>query len=224
MAGEIKFRGAGTGSTAYARILGSGSAVWSTSGGTGNFQAYNAANWTDYAISATEQGSTGVFIANMPAAVPAGVYDIDARNQIGGSPAVTDPGVAHGEAQWNGFKTVPLSDLATSGQIGQIGPIRVAKGVMVTNFMIYLKSSADHVTPFTSGILSGQISRDGGALGALQSGAFTECGLGFYALQALTSGDLLCNTAGLLFTATAVSGGTSDPLPMAMIMQRVSGQ
>lgn len=222
MAGEIRFRGAGVGSTSYARILGSGNAVWSTSGGTGGFESYTAANWTDYAISCPEQGSTNIFQGNFPSAIPAGVYDIDARNQIGGAAAVTDPGVAQGEVNWNGTRSVPLSDLATSGQIGQLAPIRVARGVQILNFPIYLKSSADHITPFTSGVVSGQIARDNGNFGALQSGAFTEKGRGFYQTT-LTSGDLLANTVSLLFTATGISGGTSDPLPMTIITQRTSG-
>lgn len=220
---DIKFRGAGVGATSYIRILSSGSLVWSTSGGTGGFESFNSANWLSYAISAVEQGSTNVFVASVPSALPGGVYDIDARNQIGGAAAVTDPGVAQGDLQWNGTEVIPLVNLATSGQVATIGPIRVARGVMITNWMIYLKSASDHVTPFTSGVVSGQISRDGAALGAFQSGAFTEVGNGFYKLQAITSGDILCNTAAMLFTATGISGGTSDPLPMTLVTQKVSG-
>ncbi len=179
--------------------------------------------WTDQAVAAVEQGNTNIFLANVPAALPAGFYDIDARNQIGGSPAITDPGVAQGDLQWGGSEIVPLSSLATSGQVATIGPIKLARGVQVTNFNIYLKSAADHITPFTSGVVSGQISRDGGLLGPLQSGAISEIGQGFYSLQALTSGDLLANTAALLFTAVGVSGGVSDPLPMSLVLQKVSG-
>ncbi len=223
MAGEIIYRGGGTGQTTYFRILGSGGCVWSTSGGTGGFESYNSADWTDYAISATEQGATNIYVGNFPAAVPAGVYSIDARRQIAGSPAVSDTGIAQGEEQWNGSKTLPLSDLATSGLVAQIGPVKLARGVMVGNFPFYLVSATDHVTPLTSGICSGQISRDGGAFGALQSGAFTEVGLGTYALQAFTSGDLLCNTAMVIFRALGISGGLSDPRPFSFVLQRVSG-
>ena len=95
---------------------------------------------------------------------------------------------------------------------------------MIQNFPIYLVSATDHVTPFVSGVISGQISRDGGAFGALQSGAFTEIGLGTYKLQALTSGDILCNTAALVFTGTGISGGTSDPRVFTLLLQRTSGQ
>ena len=184
---------------------------------------YDASFYTDFAISATEQGSSNFYAASFPAAVPAGVYNLDAHQQTGGSAAQTDPRVAAGEEQWNGTALFPLSDLATSGQIGQIGPIRLARGTMVQNFPIYLKSAADHITPFTSGVVSGQISRDGGAFGVLQSGTITEVGLGSYKIN-LTSGDLNANTVMLVFTANGISGGTSDPLPIAAVLQRVSGQ
>jgi hypothetical protein len=124
---------------------------------------------------------------------------------------------------WNGA-TVGLADLATSGQIGLVSPMRLARGVGILNFPVYLKSSADHVTPFTSGVVSGQISRDNGSFGALQSGAITEIGLGHFNLFALTSGDLLANTVRLHFTATGISGGSSDPLPISLVLQRTSGQ
>ena len=224
MSSEVRVRGSATGQTLYFRILGSGSAVWSTSGGTGGFEAYNSLDWADYAVSLTEQGSTAIYQGNFPAAVPAGVFDIDARRQIGASPATTDVTVATGSEEWNGTKTVPLSDLATSGQLSQLVPIKLARSYQIKDWSIYLRSSADHVTPFTSGVISGQIQRDNSTTWQpLQSGAFTEAGQGYYVLQALTSGDLDANSVRLLFTGTGVSGGTADPLPQAAILQRISG-
>ncbi len=223
MSGEVKVGGFGTGQTNYFRILGSGNSIWSTSGGTGGFELYNAADWADYANSLTEQGSSNVYVGNFPLAVPPGVFDVIAHRQIGGTPAQSDIRVGEGEVNWQGTKRVPLSDLATSGQVGQIGPIRLARSDMVRNFPIYLRSSADHVTPLTSGVVSGQISRDGAAFGPLQSGAFTEVGQGTYSLQALTSGDLNAATIMLLFNAVGVSGGASDPLPIGIVTQRISG-
>ena len=88
---------------------------------------------------------------------------------------------------------------------------------------MYLKSSADHVSPFLSGQCSGQISKDGGAFVPMQSGIFTEIGQGFYKTT-LTSGDTLANSLALLFNAVNLSGGQSDPLPMAILTQRTSGQ
>lgn len=224
MAGELQFNGPATGATCYCLIRDRIGRIWSTSGGTGGFDTYGVAGYDygDYAIDATEQGSSNYYTADVPAAVPAGVYAISAHQQTGASPAQTDRAVGAGDLQWNGTVTLPLSDLATSGQLGLVAPVRLARGVAISGFPLYLKSAADHVTPFTSGVVSGQISRDGGSFGALQSGVFTEVGLGFYKVN-LTSGDLNATTAALLFTANGVSGGASDPLPIGLVLQKVSG-
>lgn len=225
MANELQFRGPGTGKTCYALVRNRVGQIWNTSGGTGAFQAYDTAQYTAYPISAVEEGTASNFFkASMPAAVPAGVYGIEARQQVAGSVAETDPTVAQGDFQWNGTVSLPLSDLATSGQLGQVAPIRIARGTMIQNFGFKLVSSLDHVTPFTSGVVSGQIARDGGSFGALQSGAITETGLGWYNLQALTSGDLLANTAKLTFSANGISGGSADQRDYFLVMQRTSGQ
>jgi hypothetical protein len=221
MASELQFSYA-TGKTCYVLIRNSVGQIWNTAGSA--FEAYAAGSYTDYAISAVEQGASAYYTATMPSTIAAGVYSITAKEQLAGSAAQTDPTVATGDEQWNGSVTLPLSNLATSGQLGQISPIRLARGTQILNFPVYLKSSADHMTPFTSGVVSGQIARDGGSFGALQSGAFTEIGLGYYNLQALTSGDLLANTVKLVFTANGISGGASDPLPLSFILQRTSGQ
>ncbi len=203
--------------------------VWNKIGQIWNGSAFVTYSSTDYALysatSANQQGTASPFYeGTFPATIPAGIYSITAKQQLGGSPAETDPTVALGDFQWSGTVVIPLSDLATSGQLGQLGPIRIARGVMIQNFPIYMKSATDHVTPLTSGVVSGQIGRDGGALGPLQSGLITEQGLGWYNVQALTSGDLNGDTIRLLFTGTFISGGVSDPLPMTIITQKVSGQ
>jgi hypothetical protein len=68
---------------------------------------------------------------------------------MGGSALETDPTVAVGDVQFNGTAILPLSDLATSGQVAAFSPLRVARGTMLKPFPIYLRSSADHVTAFT---------------------------------------------------------------------------
>lgn len=221
MANEVLFTYT-TARTCYVFILNKIGQVYNTSSTL--FETYNTANISLYAISATGQGSASPYYeATFPSIIAAGIYSASARQQLGGSVSENDPVIAGGDIQWNGAAVFPLSDLATSGQVGSISPIRVARSWMIKNFPIYLKSSADHVTPLTSGMVSGQISRDGGAFGVLQSGTWLEIGQGWYSTQALTSGDLAANTVALLFTANGVSGGQSDPLPISLVTQRISG-
>lgn len=218
---EIQFRGPGPNRQCYSTIHNTSGLIWNTSGGTGAFEAFASGNWTDYAISVTEQGVSNFYMGNVPSAVPAGVLSLDARQQLGGSAAQTDPGVAAGDIQWNGSLVVPLSNLTTSGQLAGFMPVKLAKGIALSGFQIYLKSSADHVTPLVSGTVSGQVSKNAGNFGPLQSGGMiNEVGLGFYSVN-FTSGDLNADTLGLLFTATGLSGiGTSDPLPLSIVTQK----
>lgn len=194
--------------------------IWNGS----SFGAYSTPSYSLYPINATQQGTaSGVYAADFPSTIPAGVYSIIAYQQLGGSPAETDKVVAEGVFQWNGSAVMPLSDVATSGQLSLYLPVKPSYGVMIPNFPIYFRSSQDHITPFTSGVVSGQIMRNGGSFGPLQSGAFTEKGAGWYTLQSLTSGDLQANTVALLFTCAGISGGSADPVPVAMVLQKVSG-
>ena len=197
--------------------------IWN--GVTSTFVAYATSAYSGYPITCAEQGvASAYYVGSIPASVPAGIYSALFKQQIGVNPAESDTTIVAGDINWNGSNVAPLSDTATSGQLGTLSPIRLARGTMVKNYPLYLKSAADHVTPLVSGTVSGQISRDGASFGALQSGSFAEVGLGWYSLQALTSGDLLANTVALLFTAANPSGQASDPLPQAFVLQRTSGQ
>lgn len=207
----------------YSLIRNSVAQIWTTSG-VGSFVAYNTASYPAYVIDLTEQGvDSGYYAGNFPTAIGPGVYSIVAKNQVAINPAETDPTVSTGDFQWNGTVSLPLSNLATSGQVGQFLPVQVYRGQMVKPFVFSLVSAADHITPFTSGVVSGQISRDGGAFTNLQSGSFSEIGLGFYALGALTSGDLNAKTAAISFNAVGISGGESDPRNFVFILQNSSG-
>lgn len=219
MAGELQVQTQSS-LNVYFTIRNSVGQIWNGSA----MEAYSTGNYANYPVTATEQGSaSGFYTATFPAAITPGVYSIVAYSRLGGSPAESDTVVATGDFQWNGTATAPLSDTSTSGQVGLIAPLRIARGTMVSAFPIPLVSSADGVTPFTSGVVSGQISRDGGSFGPLQSGAFSEIGLGWYH-TVLTSGDLLANTVALNFTAVGISGGSSNPYKVALVLQRTSGQ
>lgn len=223
MAGEIQFSGPRTGATCHVLIRNNVGQIWNGS----SFETYATANYATYVVTATEQGTaSNFFIATFPSGISAGIYSVTAKQQLGGSPAETDSTVATGDIHWGGSALVPLSNLATSGQIGQHLPVKISRSVAVPNFQFKLVSSADHVTPFTSGVVSGQIARDGGSFGGLQSGlataGYTEIGLGWYRV-ALTSGDLAANVAALNFQAVGISGGSADPRDFALLLQRVSG-
>lgn len=220
MANEIQVSIGTSGLTIYALIRNSTGLIWRTD--TNVFESFLSANLSHYTIALTEQSTSGYYTGNFPTQITAGVYSITAKNQLSGGAAITDPPVAAGDLQWQGTYVEPLSDLATSGQVASFAPLRIARSQQLLNFTFPLVSSTDHITSFTSGVVSGQISKDGASFVALQSGAFIEIGLGFYSTS-LTSGDLTCNTAGLLFTATGISGGTSDPRRFSIVTQRISG-
>lgn len=222
MAQEIQWTDAAS-QVEYALVRDATGRPWNTSGA-GAFESYDSSHYASYVIEATEQGvGSAYYTAPMPPAIPAGTYNILGYRQVGGSPDQNDTRVAAGSLEWNGSKVVPLSDLVTSGQFGQIAPLRIAKGVMIPKFAFKLVSSLDHVTPFTSGVVSGQINRDGAGFTALQSGAFTELGKGWYQVQALTSGDLNGNMVAVVFQAAGISGGQSDQRDFGFVTQRVSG-
>lgn len=209
-----------TAKTVYALIRNSAGQIWNGSA----FESYTTLNYTNYDIAATEQGTASAFyVASFPTLITTpGNYSIVFKSQTGGTPAETDPTIGAGNFEWNGSAAFNLGDLATSGQIAQVSPIKIYRGQMLLNFPFKLVSSADHVTPFVSGVVSGQISRDGGNFGALQSGNVSEIGLGWYKAN-LTSGDLAANTVALVFTANGISGGTSDQRDFSLILQRASG-
>lgn len=219
MAGEIQASFT-TNVTVYVIIRNRVAQAWNTN--TGAFETYQTTNYTNYAVSLTEQGTASAFyVGTFPPLIPPGTYSLVAKQQVNVGPAESDPGFAQGNVEWNGAALAPLSDAVTSGQIGKYLPISISRSQMVRNFPIYLKSAADHVTPLTSGICSGQIARDGSAtFGPLQSGAFAETGMGWYTLQALTSGDLNADTIKLQFSAVSVGGGASDVLPLSFVLQK----
>ncbi len=219
MAGElqISFR---SGATIYFLIRDRNGLIWQTT--TNTFVTYATANLGNYDVGGTEQSTSAFYIGTFPSQIPPGTYGIIAKSQTGGSPSETDATIGGQNLEWNGTAIGPLSDTATSGQVGAALPMRLARQVPVSGYPLYLKSSADHITPFVSGVVSGQINKDWAGFTALQQGVFTERGLGYYSVN-LTSGDLNATTVALLFTAVGISGGQADPLPYSILTQRSSG-
>lgn len=99
MAGELQAPYL-TGRTVYAVVRNAVGEAWNTDSEA--FEAYQTANYADYAIALTEQGTAGqVYAGDMPAAA-AGVYGVTVHDQAGGSPAEGDLVVGAGSVEWDG--------------------------------------------------------------------------------------------------------------------------
>ena len=110
MAREI--RGASPSGTLYARIINSIGYWWN---GT-TFEAYSAGNYSNYDVAMTEQGNSGVYVADFPTGITTGgTYEYFVHRQSGGSPAEGDPVINTGKIDWTG--TVSISG-ATGGMAG----------------------------------------------------------------------------------------------------------
>lgn len=222
MAGEIQIDLGATGRTCYFVVRDRTARIWNGSG-PGAFEAYDTTHYAGYPVSYTEQGVASAFyVGTFPAAIAPGIYSVSSKVQVGGSPAESDRTVGGQDYQWNGSATVPLTDLANSGQLGQFFPQNLARGRAISNFLFDLVSDTDGKTPFVSGTVSGQVVRDNGVFGPLQSGLVTEVGNGVYRVN-LTSGDLLANTAFLFFDAADPSGGRASRRRFFFALQRTSG-
>jgi hypothetical protein len=203
MAGEITCNYT-TGATLYSQLRNRTSGfIWA---GTSGFQAYSSLSGDValYPISMAEQGTASQFYAgNMPTSgVPGGCYDLTVKQKLATPYLESDPVVAQGQIEWNGSGVAANNAAASSGQIAGFLPVRFPKGRSFDNFVFPMVSAADGQTPITSGICSGQVSRDAQPYGPFQSGLFAEIGFGDYSLRYVTSGDVNADTVSFLFTCT----------------------
>lgn len=108
-----EFRGAGNpGSNAYVRIINKDGYWWDGS----SFVAYDSGDYADYAVAAAEQGASGIFVADFPAAIMAGgTYEYFMHLRAGGSPAEGDPVISTGRIDWTGSSSVAAAAGAMSG-------------------------------------------------------------------------------------------------------------
>lgn len=125
MANEIKAPSV-TGLTLYAVVINLAGQVWN---GT-TFEALLGANWANYDIALTEQVSAGIYYGTFPV-VAAGLYDVQIRQQLGGTPAVSDPVVAIGQMPWGGTAEVCLEtdSIAELAQAAPSGTPRLAQAI-----------------------------------------------------------------------------------------------
>lgn len=110
MAREI--RGVSTSGTLYARIMNSAGYWWNGS----TFEAYTAANYGNYDLAMTEQGNSGVYVADFPSGITtSGSYEYFVHRQAGASPAEGDVVVTSGKVDWSGAAAITAATGAMTG-------------------------------------------------------------------------------------------------------------
>lgn len=98
--------------TVYSRVRGPAKTWWN---GT-TFEAYTAANYSNYDIAMTEEGDSGVYTADFPSAITAGgTYEYYIHRQLGASPAEGDPVINTGKVDWTGTASVSSPTGAMTG-------------------------------------------------------------------------------------------------------------
>lgn len=115
-----------TGKTIYALARSTSATIWN---GT-SFVSYVSGNYSTYPIALTEQGSSGFYSVNCPA-FPAGLYDIECKEQTGGSPSETaDILAGNGQIDWNGtnviYQTGDSYSIVNNGTYGNAQLVRSA--------------------------------------------------------------------------------------------------
>ncbi len=141
-----------TGSNIYAIVLNAGGQIWNGS----SFETPLLANWTTYAITLTEQSTTGLYQGTMPVLITtAGWYSYLGYLRAGGSAASTDSVIWSDRIPWAG------SALAIPGDVG--GALATINGKSFNKVIEYiagamvgtLSEPIDRSTTTIKGINSG---------------------------------------------------------------------
>jgi hypothetical protein len=135
-----------SGATCYAVAIDSGGRWWNTTSSA--FETYQDADWSSYAIAATEEGTSGNYLASFPAAPP-GLYSIQAYARAGDNPAVSDsssgPIALLSQFAWNGSieVSVPAPTGGGSGAPGAASPWTPLGIVYCTDEDVALRACGD---------------------------------------------------------------------------------
>jgi hypothetical protein len=126
MSNEIRARYT-SGSTLYAVLLrgSDGDAYYTV---TPAFEVPTASHWTSYALTMTEQSTTGLYYGNMPGSLAAGRYDVLVFLRAGGSAATTDTLVAQAAIDWTGAADLSLGAIANIASFALDSSGRVTVG------------------------------------------------------------------------------------------------
>lgn len=116
-----------SGSTLYAVVHHTDGRVWNQVNQA--FEAYNAANWAEYAVPLVEQGASGYYIGTFPAGA-AGVLTSDVvYQQAGGTPATIDaPATGIGQSQ--GVDVAAIRTSVTAASNLNISALSMIQGVI----------------------------------------------------------------------------------------------
>ncbi len=149
MANELSLTGLATGLNTYALIRNQAGSVWNT--GLVAWEAQNAANLSAYAITLSENGTTGCYFGNFPA-VAAGAYTVEYRIRAGGSVAWTDAAFSD-FVSWDGTKILGLNHVSAPDAATVAAAVRDVTGLASAPSGSIGRTLYDGVgsTPFDSG-------------------------------------------------------------------------
>lgn len=153
-----------SGSTLYAVVHHTDGRVWNQVNQA--FEAYNAANWAEYAVALTEQGA-GYFRGTFPAAAAGDFLTTEVVYlQAGGAPALIDaPATGVGQSQGVDVASVAKSVTAATRlalTLGNMATGSVAAGVSTasaffTDLADTVNAYQGRIVLFTSGVLIRQV-------------------------------------------------------------------
>lgn len=211
-----------TGKIIYFLVRSSVGAIYNGS----SLETYNSVHYSTYPITATEEGSSGFYVATMPG-LSAGIYSVVAKLQAGGSPAESDISVGNGNLTWNGTIVINYANIAqiatqtvtcSSGvtvypAVGSANELAVdSNGRITVNNDRFFKNTAyakfallmvdNNGAPKTGLAITSQVAKDGGVFGST-SNSVSELAYGWYLID-LSASDLNADSVILRFSAIGV--------------------
>jgi hypothetical protein len=151
--------GGQSGLSLYAFIRDKAGQIWNGS----TFVAYNVLNWAAYAVTLTEQASSGFYSASFPSAIAAGKYSIIVHASQG-SPAAGDQVFDQGYIYWDGTEEDQGIKVILKA-MGLDGLISAAAGSLTVGSFLDLILNKNSSQTFDQSTDSLEALRDGGTGG-----------------------------------------------------------
>ncbi len=155
---------AATGTNQYVNLIDPITGGWYNTVSLG-YEAFTPANFTQYAIAATEYGTTGLFEYTVPSGLPTGSHNAVSRTRAGGSAAQSDANGAAGLLRWTGT-AVEYQSGDTYSRIGVTGGlatpvVRAGTVQFSTTVSLQLDAGASSTNNIYNGLLIHIISGTG---------------------------------------------------------------